>query len=152
MTASGPARRSRFLNGRRRLVLAMSLAALGCASVSSSAIVTGVRYLPNTGPVGFSALQVPAGASEVGIVQAVGTATIVELVPEFIQRAAVIGGNFALLESVRTRFETVARPYSYSYRCGYRSRNTCWRQGFRSHEIAYTELVGRAFRVSGAPP
>ncbi len=103
-----------------------------------------LRYAPNQGPLWVSAVRLPMGANEVGVVEASGTATIEELMREFTHRAAMLGGNFAKVDRIATRFEMVTQSQSYSYACG---RTTCSGTRTVTVEVATTQVVGRAMQA-----
>jgi len=124
------------------------LALAGCSNVSSSGVQTGAGgAAPHQGPVAVAATYVPAGAVEVGIAQAAGVgSTVEELIPEFVNQVAALGGNFGLVEQVSTQFETRTVPQTYTYTCG---NSTCTGTNYVTQELATTQVVGRAFRAEG---
>src|SRR3954467_6064076 len=89
---------------------ATALASSGCSSVGGSAIRTGPVQMPAyTGPVAiYSTGQAPPGAVDLGGVEvhaAQQEATVDTLLPEFVRKAAEIGGNIAVVDGIRARFE-----------------------------------------------
>ncbi|MBI5501217.1 MAG: hypothetical protein HY907_13305 [Deltaproteobacteria bacterium] len=140
---------------RRRVAFACAVitaSSIGCSPVTSSGVRTGGAGLgAHQGPVGLSATNVPPGAVEVGIAQAVGIeANIGALVPQFAGQVAALGGNFGLVERVQTEFEMVTRTENYSYSCGTTQYpRTCYGTRTVTNEVATTQMVGRAFYVEG---
>jgi hypothetical protein len=132
------------------LAPALLLLLPACSPVSSSGIQTAAGVAPYTGPVAVAATTVPAGAVEVGIAQAAGVgATVDQLIPEFVNQVAALGGNFGLVEQVSTQYETRTVPQTYTYTCG---NSTCTGTNYVTQELATTQVVGRAFRVEGLIP
>src|SRR5438105_6392780 len=95
--------------------LAGALSCAACSSVGSSAIRTGpLRLPPHTGPVQLYAAGEAVYGADLGVVEvhaAQNEATIDTLVPLFIQRAAQIGANVAVIEWVNAHFEIVSHPH-----------------------------------------
>jgi len=120
------------------LLVGVSLFGPGCSTVRGSAVATGPVAAPTGGPVQIVTLAPPAGAIEVGIIQARGRAPIDELAPEFVAQAAHLGAEFAKVDTITTKFELVR----YWYSCGTNNSSRCW----RTREVATTQMVGRAFR------
>src|ERR1700712_1794522 len=81
--------------------VALGLAAtlsMGCSSIGGSAIRTGPVQLPAyAGPVAiYSTGQAPPGAVDLGVVEVHASqqeATVDTLLPQFVAKAAQIGGN-----------------------------------------------------------
>ncbi|RYG63296.1 hypothetical protein EON77_21110, partial [bacterium] len=86
----------------------------GCSAPTSMAIPTGaVRLPPRSGGVAIFASSKPVG-TELGIVEVKGfghESSVDELLPIFVRRVADLGGNAAVIEGVRARFNLVQRPY-----------------------------------------
>jgi hypothetical protein len=96
----------------------------GCSSVGGSAIRTGAVQLPAySGPVAIYATgQGPPGAVDLGVVEVHGLqedATIDTLLPQFVRKVAQIGGNVAVIEGTRARFEVAGRMHveTFYYPC-----------------------------------
>lgn len=122
-----------------------------CTGIRSSSLRTGeAAYAPNEGPVRLTAVYVPPGAKEVGLVQVRGPRPIPELADQFEREVAQLGGNWGVVETISTKFEFVTRTESYSYSCGdSKSPRTCSGTRVVSEEVGTTQLVGRAYRVGG---
>ena len=97
----------------------------------------------------LSATHIPEGAAQVGIVEARGAAGIDALVPELIQRTREVGGNYAVIDHVQTRFEYFQTLENYQYPCAGPMRPSMYCTGSRpvSNEVMVTRIVARAFRV-----
>lgn len=135
-----------------RMLVAMSLLlSLGCSSVYGSAVATtAARLAPHRGPVGISATRDPPGGQELGVVEASGPTSIEEVLPEFIERAASLGGNVARIDHIETSFQWVSRPVTQTYNCGVgRFPMMCTRTYMQTEELAMLRVMGRAFRVPG---
>ncbi len=134
-------------------VAAGGLAVPACAPVHSTAFRTSTTaYAPNTGAVYVSGARDPVGGAEVGDVQASGVASIEYLIPEIVARTAQLGGNYARVDRITTRYEVQIRPYSYSYNCGSpRFPISCAGTSYRPEEVGLTVVQGRAFRVESTP-
>src|SRR5262249_1935944 len=118
----------RGMGGAALRLLVFGLLA-GCSSVRASAVRTGPLQLPpHVGPVAIYAAGEAVNGADLGVVEvhaAQSEATIDTLLPLFVQKAAQIGANAAVVESVRAAFEIVTHPQveTYSYACGYNA--TC---------------------------
>lgn len=138
----------------RVILLGALLSASGCVHTRSSAVPSDAAKV-QTGPVDAArvagvkvrAMEVPEGATDLGVVEAngLGGSTIEDVVAEFRLRVASLGGNYAKVDSVKTKFETVTQTYSYT--CG---KSTC--TGMRSVEVSTLSVLGRAFQVEVTPP
>ncbi len=133
------------------LALAASVAA--CAAVRSSAVpTTSLHLAPHRGAVAVSLTRDPPGGVELGRVEAATLGTVEELVPEFVERVAGLGGDYARIDEIGTRFEWQWRPVTSTYNCGtYRFPMTCTRTYMVNEEVATLRAAGRAFRRAGAP-
>ena len=68
-------------------------------------MATGAPQGVNAGPVRISALTIPAGAVQVGIVQARSARVrIDEIMPEFARQVAARGGNFGKIDDITTSY------------------------------------------------
>ena len=106
--------------------------------------------LVDASAVRISALAVPEGASELGIVQAhVIQGSIENAMPEFREQVARLGGDFGKVNDVSTNFELQTRTQHESYNCGTSDKpRTCTRTVTRTVEVATTRIIGKAYRVS----
>lgn len=99
---------------------AAAILAGACApAVVSSAVITRPALAPSVSAVSISATRDPAGAEEIGIVEAHGLrpqATAEALVAEFRARVATLGGDFGRIDNFATRHEL--RTESRDYECG----------------------------------
>jgi hypothetical protein len=110
-----------------RVLAALALAPLlgACSSVGSSAVRTGpLRLPPYSGPVILSSGGEPVHGADLGIIEvhaAQSEASIDKLVPLFLAKAAQLGGNVAVIESVRATFEIMSQPQveTYAFACGW---------------------------------
>lgn len=133
----------------------------GCSSVGGSAIRTGAVRMPAySGDVAiYSAQPAPGGAVDLGIVEvhaAQNEATVGLLLPEFVRKVAQIGGNVAVIEGVRARFDLVARNQveTFYYTCGLSYTCAGTRVYTVQDEIMVVSMFGRAMttRAGAAVP
>lgn len=133
--------------------LTLAIALVGCGpAASGSAIATGpYRLPPAVGPVALYATTMPAHAREVGVVEAHAfgeDGTVETLMPVLAKKAAQIGGNAVIVDSVRAEFTIVDRPQveTFSYPCGWR---TCisTRVYPALEEVMIVTMRGRALSV-----
>jgi hypothetical protein len=166
-------------------ILGLFLSA-SCTHVGSSAYSTAgapppsAPEAPAPPAVAISATMVPAGAQELGVVEAHGRqplATLEAIVAEFRTRVVSLGGDFGRIDSMGTTHEMVDE--SYTYDCGTTETTTETRSvyqpgpggmgsyvtqsvpvtrhrpktctGVRKVEAATLTVVGRAFRTKGTP-
>ena len=129
--------------------MALGCAAMGCLGVHSVAMpTTAMRHRPFRGRVTVSLTRDPPGGVELGRFEATTYSTVDELIPEVVERVAGLGGDFARVDEIGTRFEWVTRPVTSSYNCGsFRFPMTCTRTSMVNEEVATLRAVGRAFRV-----
>lgn len=139
------------------LCLALELA--GCSSVRGSAIRTGGVVLPAyVGPVAIYSLgQPPAGAVDLGVVEVHATqqeATVDTLMPQFAGKVAQIGGNVAVLDGIRARFELVGRMQveTFYYACGLGATCAGTRAYSANDELMVVSVFGRAFSTQVVAP
>ena len=148
---------------RASLVLALAVAGGlvlgGCSSVGGSAIRTGPVQLPAyAGPVAvYSAGQAPPGAVDLGVVEvhaAQQEATIDTLMPQFVQKVAQIGGNVAVIDGVRARFELIGRSHveTFYYTCNMGATCAGTRVYAANDEVMIVSVFGRAFSTQVLPP
>jgi hypothetical protein len=118
---------------------------------------TGPLHLPpHVGAVALYAAGEPVVGADLGIVEvhaAQTEATIDTLLPLFVQKAAQIGGNAAVLESVRAHFEIVTHPQieTYTYACGYNATCTGTRSYAVNDEVMVVTIRGHAVRTGAIP-
>ncbi len=125
------------------------LSLAGCAQVQTSAVPTSAASAPYRGAVEIRATTIPPGARQLGIVEAHGANTTIDkLVPEFVKRVAKMGGNYAKIDRIKTRYQWTTETRTYSYQCG---KMTC--TGTRSEPVEFgtTSIQGRAFLVQEPP-
>lgn len=132
-------------------LLSIVCAIAGCSSVGGSAIRTGPLQLPAyAGPVAIYAMgQPPAGAVDLGVVEvhaAQQEATVDTLLPQFVRKVAQIGGNVAVIEGTRARFELAARTHveTFYYTCGMGATCAGTRVYSTNDEIMIVSMFGRA--------
>jgi hypothetical protein len=147
-----------------RWVLALAFAGLaaasaGCSSIGGSAIRTGPVQLPSyTGPVAiYSTGQAPPGAVDLGVVEVHATqqeATVDTLMPQFVRKVAQIGGNVAVVDGIRARFELVGRTHieRFYYTCGLGATCAGTRVYAANDEVMVVSVFGRAFSTQVLAP
>ncbi len=129
----------------------------GCSSVGASAVRTGPLNLPpHVGAVALYAAGEQVNGADLGVVEvhaAQQEATIDTLLPVFVQKVAQIGGNAAVVEFVRARFDIVAHPHieTYTYACGYNAVCTGTRMYAMNEEIMVVSIRGHAVRTGALP-
>lgn len=139
------------------------LALASCSSVGGSAIRTGPVQLPSyAGPVAIYAMgEAPSGAVDLGVVEvhaAQQEATVDTLLPQFVRKVAQIGGNVAVIEGTRARFDLSGRSHveTFYYTCGFGATCAGTRVYSTNDEIMIVSMFGRAMstQVQGAsgPP
>lgn len=138
--------------------VAVVASASGCSSVGGSAIRTGAVQLPSyAGPVAIYAVgQGPPGAVDLGVVEvhaAQQEATVETLLPQFIRKVAQIGGNVAVIEGTRARFELAGRNHveTFYYTCGMGATCAGTRVYSTNDEIMILSMFGRAMTTQAAP-
>jgi hypothetical protein len=122
-----------------------------CSSVGGSAIRTGPVQLGSyAGPVAIYSLgQAPPGAVDLGVVEVHAfqqEATVDVLLPQFVRKVAQIGGNVALIEGIRARFEVAGRTHveTFYYSCTMGSTCAGTRVYSTNDEIMIVSIFGRA--------
>lgn len=143
----------------RLLLVTTALLAGGCSSVGGSAIRTGPVQLPAySGPVAiYSTGQAPPGAVDLGVVEVHASqqeGTVDTLMPQFVRRVAQIGGNVAVIDGIRARFELVGRTHveTYYYTCGLGATCAGTRVYSANDELMVVSMYGRAFSTNVVPP
>ncbi len=144
-----------------RLVASVFVAAsfvVGCTSVGASAVRTGpLKLPPHVGAVELYAAGEQVVGADLGVVEvhaAQTEATIDTLLPIFVQKVAQIGGNAAVVETVRARFEIVSHPHveTYTYACGYNATCTGTRMYSMNDEVMVVSIRGHAVHTGALPP
>lgn len=137
------------------LALVLVLFGVGCSSVGGSAIRTGPVSLPSyEGPVAIYPLGAPPpGAVDLGVVEVHAfqqEATVDALLPQLVQRVAQIGGNVAVIDGVRARFEHVARNQieTFYYTCGLGATCAGQRVYAANDELMVVSMFARAFSTN----
>jgi len=136
--------------GLGSLAFACAVLSAGCAGVRSSAVATGAAGTqPRSGPVAvYMAQPLPAGAREVGYVEARGYGDhdgVDELFPELVVRAQELGANAVVVDWIGPRFDLTPNygGYAQLYPCG---RTTCMSDTMsQPTEIMTVVMRGRAF-------
>ncbi len=143
----------------RPFAILLALLATGCGAVGGSAVRTGPLQLPSyAGDVAIYQVQRPPDdAVEIGVVEVHGVhyeAAVGELLPAFARKVASIGGNVAVVEGVRARFDRVARNQveTFYYACGLRYTCAGSRVYTLNDEIMTVSMYGRAMTTRGRPP
>lgn len=147
----------------RPAILGCALALGGCSSIGGSAIRTGPVQLPAyAGPVAIYAMgQPPPGAVDLGVVEvhaAQQEATVDTLLPQFVRKVAQIGGNAAVIEGIRARFDVAGRTHveTFYYTCGLGATCAGTRVYSTNDEIMVVSMFGRAMTTqlpgSSGPP
>jgi hypothetical protein len=130
--------------------------AVACSSTGGSAIRTGPLQLPaHVGAVALYSAGEQVEGTDVGVVEvhaAQGEATIDSLVPLFVQKAAQIGGNAAVIDTVSARFQIANVPHmeTYSFSCGRGSLCVGQRMYSVGDEMMIVSIQGRAV-ATGLP-
>lgn len=142
----------------RRALSVLALAIAGCSTVSGSAVRTGSLALPAySGPVAiYAAGQAPAGAADLGMVEvhaAQQEATVETLLPLFVQKVADIGGNVAVIDGIRARFEIVGRAHveTFYYACMTGTACGGTRVYATDDELMIVTMMGRAMTTKPRP-
>lgn len=142
-----------MISSMRIAFAAAALALLaGCSSVGGSAIRTGSVRLPSyAGPVAvYASGRPPEGAVDLGVVEvhaAQQEATVDTLLPQFVSKVAQIGGDVAVVDGVRARFEIVPRTHveTFYYTCGMGATCAGTRVYNANDELMVVSVFGRAF-------
>jgi hypothetical protein len=103
-----------------------------------------------SGPVAIYAMgQPPPGAVDLGVVEvhaAQQEATVDTLLPQFVRKVAQIGGNVAVIEGTRARFDLAGRTHveTFYYTCGMGATCAGTRVYSTNDEIMIVSMFGRA--------
>ncbi len=108
---------------------------------------------PHLGSFVVMAAGMPDGATELGVVEVHGTqreGAIDVLLPLFVEKAAGLGGDAAIVDAVEARFEIVERPRAetYTYPCGFQGVCTGTRFYDTSEEVMVVRMRGRAMKLA----
>jgi hypothetical protein len=129
----------------------IALSCLSCSTVGGSAIRTGPVHLPSyVGPVAIYPMGVaPAGAVDLGVVEVHAyqqEATVDTLLPQFVAKVAQIGGNVALIEGIRARFDLAGRSHveTFYYTCNLGATCAGTRVYSTNDELMIVSIFGRA--------
>jgi hypothetical protein len=140
------------------LMAALLLCGAGCSTLGGSAIRTGPLQLPAySGPVAIYALGTPPpGATDLGVVEVHGLqqdGTVDMLLPQFVRKVAQIGGNVAVIEGVRARFDLAGRTHveTFYYSCAFGATCAGHRVYSTSDELVTITMFGRAMTTKAAP-
>ncbi|MBL8716503.1 MAG: hypothetical protein JNL79_10940 [Myxococcales bacterium] len=130
----------------RRLVLAFALLCVpACRPPASGYRLTNAPAWE--GPVAVRAFP-PPGLEPVAVVQASLQNTDIErLIGHFVGKTAELGGNIAVVDKIRARYDLVTRTETYSYQCGdTKNPRTCTGTRTVTTEVETLTMLGRAFR------
>jgi hypothetical protein len=132
-------------------LLFVGAALVGCSSVGGSTVRTGKVDMPAyTGPVAiYPTGHMPAGTTDLGIVEVHALqdeATVETLLPQFVRRVAAIGGNVAVIDGIRARFEIVGRTHveTFYYTCGLGGTCAGTRVYAANDEVMIVSMFGHA--------
>lgn len=140
-------------------IVLLGLLSGGCSSVGGSAVRTGpVKLGAYSGPVAIYATgRPPPGAVDLGVVEVHAMqqeATVDTLLPMFLQKVASIGGNVAVIEGTRARFELAGRTQVEQFYYACQAGRTC--SGTRVYstndELMILSMFGRAMSTNVAKP
>lgn len=134
------------------MALAVVVSAAACGPRSSAIRTSPNRYARNEGAMWLTATRVPQSAEQVGFIEAhsSGRIGIDEVMPAFVDRAADIGGNVAVVDRVQHRFQWRSSTQTYTYSCGSgKYPQTCTGTRIVNTEVATVYIQGRAFRAQG---
>ncbi len=142
----------------KQFAVVLALLAAGCSSVGGSAIRTGPVQMPAySGPVAIYSTGVPPpNAVDLGVVEvhaAQEEGRVDTLLPQFVAKVASIGGNVAVVEGVRARFEIYGRTHveTFYYTCGMGMTCAGTRVYSANDEVMIVSMFGRAM-TTNAPP
>ncbi|MBX3229344.1 MAG: hypothetical protein KIT84_18010 [Labilithrix sp.] len=142
----------------RLAVLVVALALGGCSSIGGSAVRTGpVQLGAYSGPVAIYATgRPPPDAVDLGVVEVHAMqqeATVETLLPQFLARVAAIGGNVAVIEGTRARFELAGRMHveQYYYTCSLGATCSGTRVYSTNDELMTLSMFGRAMTTQLPP-
>lgn len=140
-------------------ITVLALALGGCSSVSGSAVRTGpVKLGAYSGPVAIYATgRPPPGAVDLGVVEVHAMqqeATVDTLLPMFLQKVASIGGNVAVIEGTRARFELAGRTQveQFYYSCAVGRTCSGTRVYSTNDELMVLSMFGRAMSTQITKP
>lgn len=135
------------------------VALTSCSSVGGSAVRTGAVHLPSyTGPVAIYATgKPPPNAVDLGVIEVHGAqqeASVDVLLPQFLARVAFIGGNIAVIEGTRARFDIQGRTHveQFYYACNLGSTCSGTRVYSTADELMVLSMFGHAMSTLIQPP
>jgi len=108
-----------------------------------------------SGPVSiYSSGQPPPGATDLGVVEvhaAQEEGTVDTLLPQFVRKVAQIGGNVAVIDGMRARFELIGRTHveTYYYTCGLGATCAGTRVYSANDEMMIVSIFGHAYTTLG---
>jgi hypothetical protein len=119
--------------------------------MSGSAVRTGANQLPSyAGAVAIYGVgEPPPGAIDLGVVEVHALqqeGTVDALLPMFVRKVASIGGNIAVIDGVRARFDFVGRNQveTFYYTCGTGATCGGTRVYSSNDEVMIVSMFGRA--------
>jgi len=142
----------------RAVLTLFALSLAGCSSVGGSAVRTGPLALPAySGPVSIFAVgKAPPDAVDLGLIEvhaAQQEATVDTLLPQFVRKVADIGGNVAVIEGIRARFELIGRSHAETFYGACRMGPAC--SGTRVYatddEVMIVTMMGHAMTTKPRP-
>ena len=139
-------------------LLGLAPLAAACSSIGGSAIRTGPLRLPaHVGAVALYSAGETVEGQDVGVIEvhaAQSEASIETLLPLFVQKAAQIGANTAIIDHVQARFQLVTTPHveTFTYQCGKGAMCTGSRMFATNDEVMMVSITGRAVLVSASTP
>ena len=110
------------------------------------------------GPVAiYSTGQAPPGAVDLGVVEVHASqqeGTVDVLMPQFVRKVAQIGGNVAVIDGIRARFELVGRSQieTFYYTCALGATCAGTRVYTANDEVMVVSVFGRAFTTEAVAP
>ena len=132
-------------------LLAAALALGGCSTMGGSALRTGPVQMPAyVGPVAIYSLgKPPDNAVDLGVVEVHASqreATLEQLLPQFARKVADIGGNVAVVEGIRARFDFAGHTQveTFYYTCALGATCAGTRAYSTNDEIMTVSMFGHA--------
>jgi hypothetical protein len=103
--------------------------------------------------VRVGAIAVPEGAALVGTVRVAEERWhLVGGLASFRKRVSELGGDFGLVDRIEVTFRSKTHRRTWSGACAERDALSCVGSQERRFEGGTIEIVGRAYRLRGAPP
>jgi hypothetical protein len=123
----------------------------GCSTMGGSALRTGPVQMPAySGPVAIYSLgKPPENAVDLGVVEVHASqreATLEQLLPQFARKVADIGGNIAVVEGIRARFDFAGHTQveTFYYTCALGATCAGTRAYSTNDEIMTVSMFGHA--------